>query len=130
MFPPDEIELPPWKADEFDEFAPERNRVLKRILDITQDDEADVRGVVSTYYAMTRFVDDGVGRILHALDNQGLRENTIVVFTQTTSGVAGIVADLRRKGVPGPKAGRPSQQFGSRNKKRVCLGRKVGKGTF
>ncbi len=30
---------------------------------------------------MTRFVDDGVGLILDALDKQGLRENTIVVFT-------------------------------------------------
>lgn len=81
MFPPDEIELPPWKADEFGESAPERNRILNRILDITQDDEADVRGVISTYYAMTRFVDDGVGKILYALDKHGLRENTIVVFT-------------------------------------------------
>jgi arylsulfatase A-like enzyme len=81
MFPRDEIELPPWKAGEFDESAPERNRILNRVLDITQDDEADVRGVISTYYAMTRFVDDGVGRILDALDRQGLRENTIVVFT-------------------------------------------------
>ncbi len=81
MFPPDEIELPPWKTDEFDDRSPERNRVLNRMLDITQDDEADVRGAISTYYAMTRFVDDGVGRIMDALDHNGLRDDTIVVFT-------------------------------------------------
>jgi choline-sulfatase len=78
MFPPESIELPPWPEDEF---APERNRVLKRMLDISQDDEADVRGIISTYYAMTRFVDDGVGQILDALERLNLADNTIVVFT-------------------------------------------------
>jgi len=81
MFPPESIELPPWPEDEFDETAPERNRVLKRMLDLTQDDELDVRGVISTYYAMTRFVDDGVGQILDALERLDLSDNTIVVFT-------------------------------------------------
>ncbi len=81
MFPPESIELPPWPEDEFDESAPERNRVLKRMLDISQDSEADVRGAISTYYAMTRFVDDGVGQILDALDQLDLTDNTIVVFT-------------------------------------------------
>jgi arylsulfatase len=81
MFPPESIKLPPWPEDEFDESAPERNRVLKRMLDISHDREADVRGAISTYYAMTRFVDDGVGQILEALDRLNLTDNTIVVFT-------------------------------------------------
>jgi choline-sulfatase len=35
---------------------------------------------MSVYYGMVRFIDDALGQILDALDNLGLRENTIVVF--------------------------------------------------
>jgi len=39
------------------------------------------RKVLSAYYASVTFMDAQVGRILDALDETGLRENTIVVFT-------------------------------------------------
>jgi len=35
---------------------------------------------MASYYGMTRFVDDGVGQIMSALERLGLREDTIVVF--------------------------------------------------
>ena len=81
MFPPESIDLPPRRDGEFDETAPERNRILHRILGLSDDSEEDIRRAIGVYYAMTRFVDDGIGRILDTLEATGLRENTIVVFT-------------------------------------------------
>ena len=80
MFPPEKIDLPPWQEGEFDEQAPERNRILYRMLGVEEDSIDDVYGVMSVYYGMVRFIDDALGRILNALDNLSLRENTIVVF--------------------------------------------------
>jgi len=80
LFPPEQIELPPWREAEFDERAPERNRVLYRMLGVRDDPLEDVYGLLGVYYGMVRFIDDGVGQILDALDALGLRERTIVVF--------------------------------------------------
>jgi arylsulfatase A-like enzyme len=82
MHPPESLALPPQRVDEFaeGEGAPERNRVLHEMLGHRQDSEEDVRSVVSVYHGMVRFVDDGVGQILDALDRLSLRRNTIVVF--------------------------------------------------
>ncbi len=81
----EKIDLPPQREDEFDEGsgAPERNRILYEILGWRNDGPDaldDVYGVLSVYYGMVRFIDDGVGQILDALERTGLRENTIVVF--------------------------------------------------
>jgi len=82
MFPPEDVVMPPQRTDEYsDGTSPERNRVLAKMMRQTDDSEEHRRGVVSVYQAMTRFVDDGIGRILDKLDDLGLRENTIVVFT-------------------------------------------------
>ena len=81
MFPPESIDMPPWRDGEFDgDEVPERNKVLYQMLGIRQDDPEDVRRLVGIYHGMTRFVDDGLGQILAALDELGLRDNTIVVF--------------------------------------------------
>lgn len=80
MFPPERIELPPWREGEFDERAPERNRVLYQMLGVEDDPLEDVYGLLGAYYGMVRFIDDGLGRIMEALDELGLREETIVVF--------------------------------------------------
>ncbi|MEO3751812.1 sulfatase-like hydrolase/transferase [Streptomyces sp. B6B3] len=47
-------------------------------LDHTPEEIQDIR---AQYYAMVTLVDDEVGRILDALDAQGLADDTIVVFT-------------------------------------------------
>ncbi len=81
MYSEDVVEMPPFRQGEFtDGTAPERNRVLYEMIGMTDDDEKDKRGVVGVYHAMVRFIDDGVGQILDALDRLNLRENTIVVF--------------------------------------------------
>ncbi|MEX1018766.1 MAG: sulfatase-like hydrolase/transferase [Litorilinea sp.] len=79
--PPESIDLPPWRPDEFAPGnAPERNRILHRILGIDHLPDADVRGLMSVYYGMVQAIDDGIIEILDALENLGLREDTIVVF--------------------------------------------------
>ncbi|NJN83508.1 MAG: sulfatase-like hydrolase/transferase [Caldilineaceae bacterium] len=81
LFPPEKVHLPPWREGEFDgDEVPERNRVLYEILGVREDKIEDVYGVLSVYYGMIRFIDDALGQILDALEQLGLRENTIVVF--------------------------------------------------
>lgn len=90
MVTPESISLPPSREGEFDDASvPERNRVLYEMLNLEGKSEEDVRNIVGTYLAMTRFVDDGVGRILDKLDELDLRENTIIVFTADHGDFAG-----------------------------------------
>ena len=90
MVPPELISLPPTRDDEFaGPGVPERNRVLYEMLSLDGKSEGDIRNIVGTYLAMTRFVDDGVGRILDKLDELGIRDNTIIVFTADHGDFAG-----------------------------------------
>lgn len=41
----------------------------------------EIQGIVADYYAMVSLVDDEVGRILSALEDEGLADDTLVVFT-------------------------------------------------
>ncbi len=82
MFPPEDVKLPPQRQDEYsDGTAPERNRVLAAMMHQADDADEHRRGVISVYQAMTRFVDDSIGRIVEKLESLGLRENTVIVFT-------------------------------------------------
>lgn len=100
MFPSDEIVFPPMRRGEFDEDgginhlddapyppsgevspAPEVNRVLYAMMGMDNDSEDDTRNLVSVHHAMTRLVDDGIGRILDKLEGLGMLEDTIIVFT-------------------------------------------------
>jgi arylsulfatase len=82
MFPPADVKLPPQRGDEFtDGTAPERNRVLAAMMRQDDDTEEHRLGVIATYQAMTRFVDDSIGRIMAKLESLGLRDNTVIVFT-------------------------------------------------
>lgn len=79
LFPPDKIQLPPTRKDEF-KSAPERNKVLHRILGMEHDRQEDIYGVLAAYYAMVRFLDDALVRIMQALERLHLDKRTIVVF--------------------------------------------------
>jgi len=88
MFPPDAIHLPPWDEGEL-ERAPERNRVLYRLLGMEDEPMEHVNGLLAAYYGMVRFLDDAVGQILDALERLDLRERTIVVFCADHGDFAG-----------------------------------------
>ncbi len=82
MVPPESVVMPPQRSDEYsDGTIPTRNRQLHDMLGVRVDDPEHVRNAMAVYMAMTRFIDDAVGEILDHLDETGLRENTIVVFT-------------------------------------------------
>lgn len=99
LFPPDVIDLPPAHEDGMDPNAPERNKVLYHILAKEDDSTEDIYGYLASYYGMVRFLDDGVGQILDALDRLGLRENTIVVFTADHGDLSGEHAMGQKGGV-------------------------------
>ncbi|TDE03091.1 sulfatase [Jiangella asiatica] len=50
----------------------------KGYVDYTDDELQETK---AAYYAMVTLVDDEVGRILNALDDEGLADNTVVIFT-------------------------------------------------
>lgn len=98
--PPKEVILPPKRFGEFDEDggtaqldaapyppsgsispAPEVNRVLYSMLGMDEDSESDIRSLVAVYHAMTRLLDEGIGRILDKLSELGMLDDTIIVFT-------------------------------------------------
>lgn len=90
LFPPERIDLPPWREGEFtDPRAPERNQVLHRMLGMAEDALEDVYGLLAVYYGMVRFIDDALGQILDALEQLGLRDNTIIVFCSDHGDFAG-----------------------------------------
>jgi len=100
MFPPEKIVMPPFREGEFtDGTAPERNRVLHAMLGMEEDNPEHVQQLMACYYGMTRFVDDGLGRILDAVDANGLRENTIVVFCSDHGDLMGEHQMARKGGV-------------------------------
>ena len=82
MIPPESVVMPPQRSDEYtDGTIPVRNRQLHDMLGVSEDDPEDVRNAMSVYLAMTRFLDDGIGGVLDALEETGLRDETIIVFT-------------------------------------------------
>jgi arylsulfatase A-like enzyme len=98
LFPPDQVELPPWRDGELDD-APERSRVLYKLLGIDADPPEEVLKVMGVYYGMVRFLDDGLGQILAALDRLELREKTIVVFCADHGDFAGEHRMMRKGGL-------------------------------
>jgi len=43
--------------------------------------ESDYREILAAYYGQISMIDHGIGRVLDALEREGLREETVVVFT-------------------------------------------------
>ena len=79
---PEDAPLPPLRAHEFSgPEVPERAKVLYEILGMEDDNEEEIRNQMRVYHANVKFIDDCVGRLLDALEEQGVRENTLVVFT-------------------------------------------------
>ena len=77
LYDPDKIELPEIRTDAWDN-VPTKAITLKDFN--YRLDEKTWREALCAYYAATSFMDAQVGRLLDALDNLHLAENTIVVF--------------------------------------------------
>jgi arylsulfatase A-like enzyme len=67
---PDDIALPEG-SDEDDRYVPEIFRSLS---------EEDKQGIIASYYTSTEYMDKNVGKILDAIEELNLEENTLVVY--------------------------------------------------
>lgn len=79
MFTPEDIELPP-------NFAPAHSfdygvaAVRDELLAASPRTEAEVRAHLAEYYAMIAHLDDGIGRIIGALEAKGVLDDTLIVL--------------------------------------------------
>ena len=71
---------------------------------VATPDEPDVSGRLDQHKAMVRYADKLVGRVVGALDDLGIRERTIVIFTTDNGSTGGIVGTRNGEPVSGAKA--------------------------
>ncbi len=79
---PDDVDLPANFSDPLEDNEPlcyrrKREQCIKKY----GSDEKDIRGLIARYWGLVTQVDRSVGGILRTLENLGLAENTIVVYT-------------------------------------------------
>jgi arylsulfatase A-like enzyme len=78
QYSPADVTLSPnWR----ERLGPDRPAPLRRRAETERPDEATLRATTARYWGMCSLVDTHVGRILRALDEHGLRDDTILVFT-------------------------------------------------
>jgi arylsulfatase A-like enzyme len=84
------VRLPPLEAEHVD-FAdrPFRHFVQSRAAGFDRYTASERRRILATYFGQVAFIDDSVGRYLAALDELGLAQDTIVVFTADHGNFAG-----------------------------------------
>lgn len=96
MYDPDKLTIPGLKEGEHDKNPPHFKLTQQPDADFSEyresgfglhgmhshlHDRADLKKDIAIYYAMTSLMDKYIGKILDKLDELGLAENTIVVFT-------------------------------------------------
>lgn len=86
MYRPEDVPGPTLRAGELAELAPHFQRIHDRDMPLsgrfkaTKMSDAHRREIIAYTYGMVSLLDKHVGRILAALDEQGLADNTVVVF--------------------------------------------------
>lgn len=79
---PEEIDLPANFNDPLEENEPLRYRLIREYCQAKYGkDEKDIRSLIARYWGLVTQVDLSVGAILKTLDDLGLADNTIVVYT-------------------------------------------------
>jgi arylsulfatase A-like enzyme len=78
MYPPEKM-VPPISID--DNMADSPYLRIKKGTDEKYSDPKMIKYFISEYYALVKEVEDWVGRILDKLDELGLTDNTLVIFT-------------------------------------------------
>ncbi len=80
MYNPDDIDLPPNYALEH-EFDLGNRQIRDEVLADYPRTESEIKQHIADYYGMISHMDHDIGRILQALDDNGLSEDTIVIYT-------------------------------------------------
>ncbi len=83
-FSPDELELPANRNVREARFERQWSREI-----VAELGERGLREFLRGYYGMVKMIDDQVGRILEALDEQGRTDQTVIVFTADHGDMAG-----------------------------------------
>jgi arylsulfatase A-like enzyme len=79
---PEEIYLPSNFSDPLEENEPLRYRIIREYCRAKYGkDEKDIRALIGRYWGLVAQVDLSVGAIIKTLDELGLADNTIVVYT-------------------------------------------------
>lgn len=71
------------------ENLPEVNRRHREKYHLAAMTDAQIRHARATYYGMISFIDDELGKVLRALEANGLRDNTVVVYLSDHGDQAG-----------------------------------------
>ncbi len=87
MYPPGNFDLPPSASPEA--IARQPDRIRKVPHHERAPDREDVEKMVAAYMGLVGQVDYGIGLILDELENQGLLEDTIIVFSADHGDYAG-----------------------------------------
>jgi arylsulfatase len=82
MYLPDFITLPPTSESEAEE-------VKKRRKNQERFNEQNLRHYVASYFGLISQVDDAIGNILRGLEQRGILENTIIIYTADHGDYAG-----------------------------------------
>jgi arylsulfatase A-like enzyme len=81
-YDPQQVDLPANFADPLEDNEPLRYRIIREACRATYgQSESDIRKLIARYWGLVTQVDLSVGAILRTLDDLGLAENTIVVYT-------------------------------------------------
>ncbi len=80
MYYPDNTDMPANPPGHLDSLPPAAQR-LRQAFGFHGYPEEEVRRARAAYYGLISYVDDKIGRLLDALDDLGLAENTVVVHT-------------------------------------------------
>jgi len=79
---PQQVDLPANFADPLEDNEPLRYRIIREACRANYGQtESDIRELIARYWGLVTQVDRSVGAILRTLDDLGLAENTIVVYT-------------------------------------------------
>lgn len=97
LYDPAEMDLDGYTEGDFDDMPPQYARTRQADPDFSDyaepggqslhgfhshlHEEAELRRSLALYYGMISFIDHEIGRILDYLDQAGLAENTLIVFT-------------------------------------------------
>lgn len=79
QYPPDAVDLPDTGPNFPERLHPwiQRHREFHGVTDW---DEKDTRRALAGYYGCISFVDEKIGEVIHALNQSGLRENTVIIY--------------------------------------------------
>jgi len=77
----EDIEVPTIPENYLDTIPPSAAKSVSRLKEQWHLEESVAKEAIRAYYATTTFLDAQVGRVLEALDELGLKENTIVLFS-------------------------------------------------